>query len=327
MWQAAAAQAAGGILGGVLGHESAKKLQRWEHGNNQALMQQQFNNNVDMWNMQNAYNNPSAQMQRMRDAGLNPALMYGKNATGSTSGNAGAIAPVKPLQTQGRNATMSGMNAAMQAMHAFADLKLKKVQASNVESQTEKNNEEIVLIKTREIAQGLENSLFKYRKEGLISDNTLKAFTNSLNDITKMDQADYLKHKAEHMRWQSGLTEGEISRRNEKHAQDMLKAGQEILNLKQQRKNMQIQNVHERAKMRNTVLQGKGFKLDNVYKDLTNEWFEWTKIYIPAANASSNIFRSVIKMAEMLGKGRGLHHSETTTTRKGNTTHTIKTSR
>lgn len=32
------------------------------------------------WNMQNAYNAPAAQMQRLREAGLNPNLVYGKGA-------------------------------------------------------------------------------------------------------------------------------------------------------------------------------------------------------------------------------------------------------
>lgn len=37
--------------------------------------------NFALWNIQNAYNDPSAQMQRLRNAGLNPNLVYGKGAT------------------------------------------------------------------------------------------------------------------------------------------------------------------------------------------------------------------------------------------------------
>lgn len=35
---------------------------------------------VEDWHLQNAYNDPAAQMQRMKDAGLNPALVYGQGA-------------------------------------------------------------------------------------------------------------------------------------------------------------------------------------------------------------------------------------------------------
>ena len=41
----------------------------------------------EFWNMQNAYNTPKAQMQRLKDAGLNPALMYGQGNTGNAMGS------------------------------------------------------------------------------------------------------------------------------------------------------------------------------------------------------------------------------------------------
>ena len=38
---------------------------------------------LDMWNRNNEYNTPLAQMQRLKDAGLNPNLMYGQGTTGN----------------------------------------------------------------------------------------------------------------------------------------------------------------------------------------------------------------------------------------------------
>ncbi len=35
--------------------------------------------NIEFWNMQNAYNDPSAQMARLKQAGLNPNLIYGQS--------------------------------------------------------------------------------------------------------------------------------------------------------------------------------------------------------------------------------------------------------
>lgn len=47
---------------------------------------QAWERNLTMWNMNNAYNDPSAQMQRLKAAGLNPNLVYGSgNVVGNTS--------------------------------------------------------------------------------------------------------------------------------------------------------------------------------------------------------------------------------------------------
>lgn len=45
--------------------------------------------NIEQWNRENAYNSPAAQMERMRQAGLNPDMMYG----GGVSGNLAASSP------------------------------------------------------------------------------------------------------------------------------------------------------------------------------------------------------------------------------------------
>lgn len=53
---------------------------------NEALSEKQFTQNKEMWNLQNQYNTPSAQVSRLKAAGLNPALAYG--GSGSVVGNA-----------------------------------------------------------------------------------------------------------------------------------------------------------------------------------------------------------------------------------------------
>lgn len=48
---------------------------------------------LSMWNMENEYNSPSAQMQRYADAGLNPNLIYQQENTASDIGAPDAVAP------------------------------------------------------------------------------------------------------------------------------------------------------------------------------------------------------------------------------------------
>lgn len=71
-----------GLIGQAINYSANKKLQE---------QQNQFN--LDMWNKQNEYNSPKAQMQRFQEAGLNPNLIYGQG----TSGNAQS-APVQQVQ-------------------------------------------------------------------------------------------------------------------------------------------------------------------------------------------------------------------------------------
>lgn len=85
---------------------------------------------LEMWYKQNAYNDPSAQMQRLLNAGLNPNLMYGNGSasTGNSSSLPRYNAPnlqynYKPIDIP---AVLSG----------FQDFRLRQAQINNVEAQT-----------------------------------------------------------------------------------------------------------------------------------------------------------------------------------------------
>lgn len=72
------------VLGNLFGIGGQAK----QYSQQKKLIDYQFNKNVDMWNKQNEYNSPSAQVQRLKDAGLNPALVYGDGAVGNTASSA-----------------------------------------------------------------------------------------------------------------------------------------------------------------------------------------------------------------------------------------------
>lgn len=71
-WQSAAINAAATIGGTLLQNRSNKKLAQYS-----------FNKNLDMWEKQNEYNSPKNQMKRLKEAGLNPHLIYGKGTVGN----------------------------------------------------------------------------------------------------------------------------------------------------------------------------------------------------------------------------------------------------
>ena len=65
--------------------------QQNKYNTEMANLQNQYN--IDMWQRNNEYNSPSAQMQRLKSAGLNPNLMYGQGSTGNSSSPAQMVTP------------------------------------------------------------------------------------------------------------------------------------------------------------------------------------------------------------------------------------------
>lgn len=78
-WIGSSIEGGAGIIGSLINWGVQKDLQG---------RQNQYN--LDMWNLQNEYNSPQAQMKRYEEAGLNPALIAGQITPGLSSS-----APVK----------------------------------------------------------------------------------------------------------------------------------------------------------------------------------------------------------------------------------------
>jgi hypothetical protein len=72
------------LLGAALGAMG----QGITYGINKKQLKDQFKMNKRMFDYQNAYNTPKRQMERLKAAGLNPALMYGQGNTGNAQGYA-----------------------------------------------------------------------------------------------------------------------------------------------------------------------------------------------------------------------------------------------
>lgn len=82
--------------------------------------------NQMQWNRQNAYNDPSAQMSRLRKAGLNPNMIYGASPSSATGNSGAQAAPSKMV-----NHEMSDPSG---SINTFANTQLKEVQTDNVKA-------------------------------------------------------------------------------------------------------------------------------------------------------------------------------------------------
>lgn len=89
-----------------------------------------FNYAVRMWNMQNEYNTPKNQIARLKEAGLNPALMYNNAASGGTASSMSAP------QVQ-YNSPLSG---ALDKIGSIMSLMQQKIAIDKDKSDIDKNN-------------------------------------------------------------------------------------------------------------------------------------------------------------------------------------------
>lgn len=126
----------GTIVGGVtslIGSGLSYKGQKDTNKTNIQLAKEGREHDENMWNKQNAYNTPEMQMQRLKEAGLNPNLMYGNGQ--SSTGNADAPKPAHVATTSNALASFNNNNA-IQMLGAYQDWQVKKAQIKNIEEET-----------------------------------------------------------------------------------------------------------------------------------------------------------------------------------------------
>lgn len=120
-------------------NQTSKDIAQMVNEHNEAMLNKQIQQQWDMWNAENEYNSPAAQMQRAEDAGINPyqalGMMNSGNASSMTSPSA---QPAAVPQMQGATmqpADMSGLSGLrgiasrfVEMMQAKEDIKGKQLE-------------------------------------------------------------------------------------------------------------------------------------------------------------------------------------------------------
>jgi hypothetical protein len=91
------------------------------------LAKYSYQKDLDMWNISNAYNSPTAQMERLKSAGLNPNLVYG---SGTVAGNTTSASPPRYNQTPPKyDYVAPRADTVLSTLGQFQDLRYKTAQA------------------------------------------------------------------------------------------------------------------------------------------------------------------------------------------------------
>lgn len=135
------------LLGNLFGSKSQSdanktnlKIALMNNEYNERMMQKQMDYNTEMWQRQNEYNTPAAQVQRLRYAGLNPALMMGQGQTG-TAVSAGGVSPAQANHAEVKPyiPDMSGISQAAQ-QYAALELQKSRIQSENALTDAQTRN-------------------------------------------------------------------------------------------------------------------------------------------------------------------------------------------
>lgn len=139
-------QATGGLLSGKKNRKAAARENQKQRDFAQQQADQAYAYDLEQWHRNNAYNDPSAQMTRLQNAGLNPNLVYGNGAVGNASGASPSYHPASYNHKESRQsesaAILEGLSTVgpmlAQLQNTFAQNDLLKAQARNVQAQTDK---------------------------------------------------------------------------------------------------------------------------------------------------------------------------------------------
>ena len=124
------------LIGGFLNY----KAQREANETNVDIAREARQWNEMMWNKQNEYNTPSAQIERMKVAGLNPALMYSQGNVGNAGSVPSSPVPsVQPVTGLGTGIAQSGDMIA-NTMLQYEHLKQQRAQTALLYAKAKKES-------------------------------------------------------------------------------------------------------------------------------------------------------------------------------------------
>lgn len=132
------------------------------------------------WQMENAYNSPAAQMQRLKEAGLNPNLVYGNGATAEGGS-------VRNTNTHSWNpqAPQTDMSGFQQGFMSYIDAGVKQAQTDNLKVQNTVLEQEAILKTAQTLATlaGTDKTKVETSTLSQLQEITVEAAKANLNKL------------------------------------------------------------------------------------------------------------------------------------------------
>lgn len=185
---------------------------------NRDLYREQYRDSLKAWNLQNQYNSPSAQIERLRSAGVNPASLVG-------AGNAITVAAggsTHPYQSQDYSAGAAGVG------EALAGLPLAKMKRDMANSMQE--------------AADLQNARTGVETEILQRKDAREAYMMSIEASLKSGQTEVARRTAKKLEAETNLSNQQYGF-NELYNPMLLRSGQQSINESEARINQMSASI------------------------------------------------------------------------------------
>lgn len=171
--------AAGSLLGGLIGAGSQSSTNKQSIQFQKEMYAQQRKDALSDFTMQNEYNSPSSQMARLREAGLNPNLVYGKGAD-----NTAQAVRSSSMGSPSLKAPFSGQEVSG-AIGSYFNVAMQQAQTDNLKKQNTVLEQEAALkaATTANTAQNTARSKFDLQMAESLKNNSLEMATESLRSL------------------------------------------------------------------------------------------------------------------------------------------------
>lgn len=213
-----------------------KQSQRWA----EKTYDKQREHALQDWHMINEYNSPQAQMKRMQEAGLNPALMYGK---GASAGQASSVSSTDTQTPQFRVPETGNFISSLASMY---DFEIKQAQIDNLKAQNTNLAAE-GLLKTAQA--GLADFDLDFKKEfrqisgDALKENVRQLQTNTQYTLDK-NQREAIKNDQDIKESAARIINMELDREKAKEAIEVMKKDKRLKQLDIELKEKGIQPHH-----------------------------------------------------------------------------------
>lgn len=202
------------------------------------MYNRQYNDALEFWHTQNEYNSPVQQMERFRQAGLNPNLIYGQGNSGPSS----SIPVPDVVPAQFREPRFDGGNSdVMSVLLGQADLRIKAAQADNLQVQNDVIRQDAILRALQAERTGFDLQ-----------------FDRNLVDVS----ADAKRESLRTMRLQNDVLVDRNAREAALNSSNLQEAAQRMLTMIEQRKSLPL----ERQRIGVDIRKGQQ-EIQNMIKD------------------------------------------------------------